>query len=69
MSTFTRVVPIGQLAVTRHELEEAGATDIDWTSLGDGYVEVTATMPDDDRTVKKITKFVLRVAPPPWRRW
>jgi hypothetical protein len=64
MATFRRVVPIGQLAVTRRELEQAGAINIDWTPAGADYAGVTATMPDDDRTVRKLVRFVSRVMPP-----
>jgi hypothetical protein len=63
MSTFTRVIPIGQLAVTRRELEQAGATGIDWKPVRDGYVEVTATMPDSGW---KASRAVLHLFRPPF---
>jgi hypothetical protein len=61
MSTFTRVIPIGLLAITRRELEQAGATGIDWRPVRDGYVEVTATMPDGGGTAKTVWSVIARI--------
>lgn len=59
MKTITRTIPIGQLSIYRRELEQSGATDIDWSPAGNGYVEVTATIPGDSvlQKVERVTRW------------
>lgn len=61
MATFTRVIPIGQLAITRRELEQAGATGIDWRPVREGYIEVTATLPDGGGAAKSLWSVIARI--------